>query len=106
MKLVNPNTDPESADSKPPDEKSVNAIRVRALFFALYRDLTGSRGVDWELPRDATVADLVRRIRQQGEPWSRIPEDPTIAVNLVYVRGETTLQNGDEVAFIPPVAGG
>jgi molybdopterin converting factor subunit 1 len=81
-------------------------IRVRALFFALYRDLTGSRELDVELPDGASVSDLVRSVRGRGAPFDRLPADPAIAVNRVYARTDVALKEGDEIAFIPPVAGG
>jgi molybdopterin converting factor small subunit len=31
---------------------------------------------------------------------------PPAAVNQEYVDGQTVLHDGDEVAFLPPVAGG
>jgi molybdopterin converting factor small subunit len=31
---------------------------------------------------------------------------PPAAVNREYVDGETVLRDGDEVSFLPPVAGG
>jgi molybdopterin converting factor small subunit len=35
-----------------------------------------------------------------------LPATPAVAVNMTYAALETQLQHGDEVAFIPPVAGG
>ena len=81
-------------------------IAVRTLFFAAYRDLVGAAEVPVELPEDSTVADLVARLRERGHPFSSLPEEPAIAVNRAYARPEQRLGGGDEVAFIPPVAGG
>lgn len=84
----------------------MNVIRVRALFFALYRDLVGHRELDVELPGEAAASDLVRLLRSRGDPFDRLPEAPAIAVNRAYAPGDTPLRDGDEIAFIPPVAGG
>jgi molybdopterin converting factor small subunit len=38
--------------------------------------------------------------------FAAFPTMPPAAVNREYVKGETVLRDGDEVAFLPPVAGG
>lgn len=79
---------------------------VRALFFASYRDIAGADELDVELPSGASAGDLVRALRGSGGAWARLPETPAVAVNLDYAPLATPLADGDEVAFIPPVAGG
>ena len=77
---------------------------VRTLFFAQYRDLAGADELQVELPAGALVRDLVARVRANGA--ARLPEQPVVAVNMEYAAHGTELRDGDEVAFIPPVAGG
>lgn len=79
---------------------------VQALFFASYRDLTGVEELPVELPGGARVAELVAALRARGGGWSALPAEPAVAVNLDYAPLSTPLRDGDEVAFIPPVAGG
>ena len=79
---------------------------VRSLFFATYRELAGSDELPVELPVGARVSDLVARLRAGGNGLSRLPESPAVAVNMEYARHDAVLRDGDEVAFIPPVAGG
>jgi molybdopterin converting factor subunit 1 len=79
---------------------------VRSLFFAHYRDLAGADELAVELPAGARVADLVARLRASGNGLSRLPDAPAVAVNMDYAPLATRLSDGDEVAFIPPVAGG
>lgn len=79
---------------------------VNALFFAAYRDLVGTASLAVELPSGATVADLVSELRGRGAPFNALPEEPAIAVNRTYAFPEEALASDDEVAFIPPVAGG
>jgi molybdopterin converting factor small subunit len=52
------------------------------------------------------VADLVATLRSRGAPFSALPLEPAVAVNRAYALHTETLRPGDEVAFIPPVAGG
>ena len=81
-------------------------LPVHTLFFAVYRDLLGAAELDVELAEGATVRDLVDQLRSRGAPFDALPEEPTVAVNRVYAALSAPLAPGDEVAFIPPVAGG
>ncbi len=80
--------------------------RVRARFFAAYRDRFGVSELDVELDDGARVEDLVRTLRQRGTPFDALPDAPAVAVNRTYAFLDEPLSEGDEVAFIPPVAGG
>ena len=82
------------------------AVSVQTLFFAAYRDLLGTATLDVELPDGATVADLVESLRARGAPFDGLPVEPAVAVNRTYASLTEALGSGDEVAFIPPVAGG
>jgi len=82
------------------------SVPVRTLFFAAYRDLFGTAGLDVELDEGATVADLVAELRGRGAPFDALPDHPAVAVNRCYALLSEPLGSGDEVAFIPPVAGG
>ncbi|MDX1647467.1 MAG: molybdopterin converting factor subunit 1 [Longimicrobiales bacterium] len=82
------------------------SLSVNALFFASYRDLVGASRVSVELHEGATVEDLVRELRGRGEPFDALPEQPAVAVNRTYAYLDEPLAPEDEVAFIPPVAGG
>jgi molybdopterin converting factor subunit 1 len=80
-------------------------MRIRTLLFAVYRDMAGTDEMEMELPLGATAADLVLRLR--AEPGlHRLPAEPALAVNQEYAPLSTPLADGDEVALLPPVAGG
>ena len=81
-------------------------MAVRTLFFAAYRDRLGISELTVELPRGSTVADLVAELRGRGAPFDVLPEEPAVAVNRTYALLDEPLGTDDEVAFIPPVAGG
>jgi molybdopterin synthase catalytic subunit len=87
------------------DEDHRRAIRVRCLFFAAYRDLAGADQLEIELPREVTVSDLVRHVRERLGSEA-LPSRPVVAVNQEYASLDAIVREGDEVAFIPPVAGG
>jgi molybdopterin converting factor subunit 1 len=80
-------------------------MKVRLILFAQYREWAGREQFELELPAQATAADLVRQVRAQPR-MERLPAAPAIAVNQVYAALTSPLSEGDEVALIPPVAGG
>jgi len=90
-----------TGDSPPPA-----LISVRVLLFATYADLVGRPSVDVELPGPATVADVVRHLRQSVPGASRLPERPLAAVNQVHAQPNQPVSNGAELALLPPMAGG
>ena len=81
-------------------------MRVQVLYFAAFRDAIGKDAETRELSDPATVADLWKALVGQVPFFARFPAMPPAAVNREYVGGQTTLRDGDEVAFLPPVAGG
>lgn len=81
-------------------------MRVRFLLFAYYRDLAGTDELQLELPAGASAGDAVAALRSQGRGFARIPAAPVVAVNREYAPLETVLHAEDEVALLPPVAGG
>jgi molybdopterin converting factor subunit 1 len=75
------------------------------LFFAVYRELAGTHELEVELPDGSTVARLVALVRERPGAGT-LPANPAVAVNQEYASHAALLHDGDEVALIPPVAGG
>jgi molybdopterin synthase catalytic subunit len=80
-------------------------MTVTALLFASYAEALGSDRVELTLAGDTTVRDVVERLRAMPGGAS-LPAMPLVAVNLTYAVAEQRVESGDEVAIIPPVAGG
>ena len=78
---------------------------VTVLLFASYADAFGSDRIEVDVPAGATVRELLERVRAFPAA-SKLPPSPLVAVNERYARADQTLHPGDEVALIPPVAGG
>ena len=79
---------------------------VTVLLFAAHRDLAGTDRTMVSLPDRATVGALISTLRRRGGGWAALPERAAVAVNRRYANSGTVLAEGDEVALIPPVAGG
>ena len=79
--------------------------QVRVLLFARYAEIFGADAIDHPLTHPATVADVVELLR--GRPGGAgLPARLLCAVNLRQVGPEATVAPGDEVALLPPLAGG
>jgi MoaE-MoaD fusion protein len=81
-------------------------MRVRLLLFAQYRDAAGASEIDLDLPLGARAADAVTQLRARLISPSTIPERPVVALNQVFASLDDVLEQGDELALLPPVAGG
>ncbi len=81
-------------------------MKVRLLFFAILRDIIGKEEYEIDLPDGTRAADVWSQLRQSHGELARYERPPMTAVNERYVSAEQELHDGDEVAFIPPVAGG
>jgi molybdopterin converting factor subunit 1 len=84
----------------------MDSATVRARFFARYGELLGIDRLEIPVDGPCTVAALVRQVRDRGEPYDRLPADAAVALNREVVSHDALVQPGDEVAFLPPVAGG
>lgn len=80
-------------------------MTVTVLLFASYADALGAASLDVQLPDGATVSDLLGTISHLPGA-NRLPPRPLVAVNRSYAAPGLELAAGDEVALIPPVAGG
>lgn len=81
-------------------------MKLRVLFFSVLRDITGCAEVEWTCPPGA---DMARLLDQLFEKWPALrPWSPSLllAVDCAYVTRAAPLQEGCEVAIMPPVQGG
>jgi molybdopterin converting factor subunit 1 len=79
---------------------------IQTRFFAAHRERLGVDRLEIELPAQATVADLVDDVVRRHPDLAALLGSSRFAVNREYLPATTVLKPGDEVAFIPPVAGG
>lgn len=77
-------------------------MKIRVLLFAGLREKMGKGELLAELPQGCPVSGLQEYLGIENSLWSSL----AFAVNQTYVPAQTALKDGDEVALIPPVAGG
>jgi molybdopterin converting factor subunit 1 len=80
-------------------------MTVDVLLFASYAETLGGPKVTLDLAAGATVRDVLAELRRFPGA-ERLPPSPMIAVNHRYARHDDAISPGDEIAVIPPVAGG
>ena len=83
-------------------------MQIRVLYFGVLREQMGKADATAELASGSTVTDLLRFLeprtsnRAVDTIWQRL----AVAVNREYATASQILQEGDEVALLPPVSGG
>ena len=80
-------------------------MRIQLLLFASYADAFGTSQLEVTLPDGATVSDLLAKVRALAL-GKALPPRPLVAINQSYASAADIIAAGDEVALIPPVAGG
>ncbi|HEC74029.1 MAG TPA: molybdopterin synthase sulfur carrier subunit [Methylophaga aminisulfidivorans] len=75
-------------------------MSIQVKFFASLREKVGHNDVELASAQNALEA------WQLATNNMTAPENLLVAINLDYAKLESTLNDGDEVAFFPPVTGG
>jgi len=78
---------------------------VTVQLFASYAESFGGPNLQVPLKAGSTVADLLDNLRLLPGA-SILPDSPRVAVNRKFASADQLVDAGDEIALIPPVAGG
>jgi len=81
------------------------AESIRVLLFARYAELLGADHVDLAVAEPVTVGNVLDRVRTLPG-GSALPRAMLCAVNLHQATHSDLVSPGDEVALLPPLAGG
>jgi len=81
-------------------------VRARIRLFAMQRELAGTREVAVDLAVPATVGDAWNALVDRHPVLAPGRSSVRFARNGVYADASEPLDDGDEVAMIPPVSGG
>jgi molybdopterin converting factor small subunit len=84
---------------------ATSTITVRVLIFGSYAEMLGLETAELTVEAPATVQDVLSRLRSMPG-GDRLPPNPLCAVNLAQARAATLISHQDELAILPPLAGG
>jgi len=93
-------------------------MKIKVKFFALIRELAGTKEIEIECREGMKISDLLRELtntlpdkfREYVFEGSEVSKSLIILVNgkgISEMKGlETELKDSDEIALLPPVSGG
>jgi molybdopterin synthase catalytic subunit/molybdopterin converting factor small subunit len=81
-------------------------MRVRVLFFGMLKDVTGTSGEEAEFPEGASLRSVFDAYAARHPALGGYSGSIVLARNQAFAAPATRLEDGDEVAFLPPVSGG
>lgn len=81
-------------------------MNVQLLFFAVLRDITGKSEAHLTIEPGTTPRQVWEQLRATHPQLAIWTSPPMTAINEEYASPDAVLNDGDELAFIPPVAGG
>jgi molybdopterin converting factor subunit 1 len=81
-------------------------MKITVRLFAMLRQQAGWRERELDMPDGATIADVWRQLANETPALAPQREIVRFARNREYTTADQQLADGDELALIPPVAGG
>jgi MoaE-MoaD fusion protein len=81
-------------------------MRVTTLFFAQVRERAGRASVELSLPEGSRLADALAALAREVPALEPLWPHLAVAVNGKLARPEAPLEEGAELALLPPVSGG
>ncbi len=81
-------------------------MTLKVLFFAAARDLAGASETAVTTVEAVTLGELSRRLGETHPALKKLLPSCRYAVNAEYAPMDQPLNDGDEIAVIPPVSGG
>ncbi len=81
-------------------------MRVTIRLFGRLHDLAGASVLEREVEAPATAAGVWQALAAETPAIAAHTPSVSVAVNADFAKMTTRLEEGDEVAFLPPVSGG
>ncbi len=81
-------------------------VKVKIKYFAIYEELRAKSEETIILEHPISLRELFFKVMEATPLKEQYFKATLFAVNQSYVPLDTVIQDGDEVAFIPPVSGG
>src|ERR1019366_7835241 len=83
-----------------------SCMRVRILFFGVLKDLMGRSSEDADFSEGADLRVVFDTVAARCPPLREMARSIVVARNREFADLSTKIEDGDEVAFLPPVSGG
>ncbi|MGY3090671.1 molybdopterin converting factor subunit 1 [Hymenobacter sp. UYAg731] len=80
-------------------------MSLKVALFGITREIVGTSVIELPAPAPATVGELLAEMRHQYPALGDL-RSCAVAINNEYASADTPLHTTDEIALIPPVAGG
>ncbi len=81
-------------------------MRVTVRLFARLRDIAGAAELSRDLASGATIGDVWRQLANEFPELANYERSISTAINADYAKMDQVVDDGDEIAFLPPVSGG
>lgn len=81
-------------------DETINQMSIQVKFFASLREKIGRSDIT------LTVTGTALEIWRHATNNAPMPDNLLVSINLEYAKLDSLVNDGDEVAFFPPVTGG
>lgn len=81
-------------------------LTIHVLLFARYAEAAGTDALTVAVPAGTTVGGVLTALRERLADPHALPPRPLVALNRSQCDLLTPVSGGDELAILPPVAGG
>jgi MoaE-MoaD fusion protein len=81
-------------------------MRIRVLFFGMLKDLAGRASEDSDFPEGASLRSVFDAYAARFPRLAELSKSIVLARNHEFAEPSCPLEDGDEIAFLPPVSGG
>jgi molybdopterin converting factor subunit 1 len=88
------------------DYAAMARLNIQIKLFGSLREEVGVKDLVLQLDPGSRVSELRALMCDRYEVFERLGERLAVSINLEICDRDETLQDGDEVAFLPPVSGG
>jgi len=85
---------------------TISAVQVTVRLFAVLRERAATDQLQLDLPPGTSVRGASESIAEKLPTLRDLLARVAFAVNREYVKPDAILNDGDELALIPPVSGG